>query len=47
MILLNPSMMVHFRKRIESEIIDKINQQIVLKELKKKKKVKKVREKKK
>ncbi len=38
----NSSMMIHFRKRIESEIIDKINQQIVLKELKKKKKEKKV-----
>jgi hypothetical protein len=32
------SMMVHFRKRIDSEIIDKINQKIVLEELKKKKK---------
>ncbi|MBD2396059.1 IS5 family transposase, partial [Cyanobacterium aponinum FACHB-4101] len=30
------SMMVHFRKRIGNEIIDKVNQQIVLKELKKK-----------
>jgi len=34
----NSSMMVHFRKRIKSEIIDKINEKIVLKELKKKKK---------
>ncbi len=32
----NSSMMVHFRKRIGSEIVDKINQKIVLKELKKK-----------
>lgn len=32
------TMMVHFRKRIDSEIIDKINQKIVLEELKKKKK---------
>ncbi len=38
----NSSMMVHFRKRIGSEVIDNINQQIVLKELKKKKKMKKV-----
>lgn len=30
------SMMVHFRKRIDSEIIDKINKKIVLEELKKK-----------
>ena len=29
------SMMVHFRKRIDSEMIDKINKKIVLKELKK------------
>ncbi len=34
----NSSMMLHFRKRIGSEIIDQINQQIVLKELKKKEK---------
>ena len=34
------SMMVHFRKRINSEIINKINKKIVLKQLKKKKKVK-------
>ncbi len=34
----NSSMMVHFRQRIGSKIIDKINEKIVLKELKKKKK---------
>lgn len=34
----NSSMMVYFRKRIGSEIIDKINEKIVLEELKKKKK---------
>jgi hypothetical protein len=33
----NSSMMVHFRKRIDSEIVNKINKTIVLKELKKKK----------
>jgi len=35
-------MMLNFKKRIGSEVIDNINQQIVLKELKKKKKMKKV-----
>lgn len=37
----NSSMMVHFRKRINSEILDKINQKIVLEELKKKEEIEK------